>query len=95
MSLPRFHAFCSPASPASFERRLLVVFARDFTPKHSAAISVAEPQKFCITDQKQLPGDDKLGQNSSKRVHTHDDRKTGTDALTFDYFFQREFELPH
>ena len=53
------------------------------------------PLKFYITDKKQLPWDDKLGKDSSKRVHTHDDRKTGADALTFDYFIQREFELSH
>lgn len=49
-----------------------------------------------ITDKKkQLPWGDKLGKNTSKRVHAHDDRKAGADALTFDYFVQREFELSH
>ena len=56
--------------------------------------SVVEVNK--ITDKKkQLPWGDKLGENTSKGVHAHDDRKAGADALTFDYFVQREFELSH
>lgn len=56
--------------------------------------SVVDVHKI-TNKKKQLPWGDKLEKNTSKCVHAHDDRKAGADALTFDYFVQREFELSH
>ena len=44
---------------------------------------------------KKLPGGDELGQDSSKCVYTHNDRKTVDNSLTSDYFVQCELKLAH